>query len=149
MMAVGVSSIMVSDSVKKAPLVFSKWPPYPNAKPSSLRQQIFQQLRASGRIPQNMIVKRYPSQSSISFMMRPMKYGQLKKVPIPSSSSYYRPTISTPPRFQRFQTSSPSSNAGEYTFEKPFNNLEYSVCTQIISFFRDYSIIFSIYLILT
>lgn len=120
MVVIGASSIMVSDSATKAPLMFSKWPPYSNSKSPALRHQIFQHLRSSGRIPQNMIVKRYPS-----YVMRPMKYAQLKKVPLPQlqpqpQPSYYRPTISTPPRF-RFQSSLSAPNSGEYIFENPFN----------------------------
>lgn len=128
MIAIGASSIMVSDSVTKAPLVFSKWPPYQNGKSSSLRNQIFQHLRSAGRIPPNMIVKRYPSSM---YMMRPMKYPQLKKVPIQALPSYYRPTISTPPRY-RFQSSPGAPNSGEYIFENPFNG--YQQVRKIYSF---------------
>lgn len=121
---IGVSSIVITDSATKPPLMFSKWPPtYQNNKPTSLRHQMFHQLRSSvsGRLPSpSMIVKRYPSQQ-MSVMMRPMKYPQLKKTPIPQPS-YYKPTISTPPRY-RFQSSASASNVGEYIFENPFNNL--------------------------
>lgn len=141
----GISSIMVSDSATKSPMVFSKWPPYPNSKSSSLRHQIFQHLRTSGRIPQNMIVnRRYPT--SMSYMMRPMKYAQLKKVPIPAPS-YYRPTISTPPRY-RFQSSPPAPQSGEYIFENPFNNVGFqpvcipkSLFQNSIHFYRDTNIL--------
>ncbi|XP_031616717.1 uncharacterized protein LOC116336745 [Contarinia nasturtii] len=129
----GISSIMVSDSATKSPLVFSKWPPYPNSKSSALRHQIFQHLRTTGRIPQNMIVKRYPT--SMSYMMRPMKYAQLKKVPLPQAS-YYRPTISTPPRY-RFQSSPAAPQPGEYIFENPFNNVGYQPNKKKISLTDD------------
>lgn len=124
---IGTSSIMINESATKQPLMFSKWPPsYQNSKSQSLRQQIFHQLRSSGRIPSpSMIVKRYPS--SMPIMMRPMKYAQLKKTPIPQPS-YYRPTISTPPRY-RFHSSAQAPNTGEYIFENPFNNMGLSqVC---------------------
>lgn len=119
---IGTSSIMINDSATKSPLMFSKWPPsYQNGKSQSLRHQIFHQLRSSGRIPSpSMLVKRYPS-SPMSVMMRPMKYAQLKKQPLPQPS-YYRPTISTPPRY-RFNSSPQAPNTGEYIFENPFNNL--------------------------
>lgn len=124
---IGASSIVVNESATKPPLMFSKWPPppYQNNKSPSLRQQIFHQLRSNGRIPSNMIVKRYPPSisQSMSYMMRPMKYAQLKKVPIPAPS-YYKPTISTPPRY-RFQSSPSAPNTGEYVFENPFNSYGY------------------------
>lgn len=117
-----VSSVVITDSATKPPLMFSKWPPtYQNSKSSSLRHQMFHQLRSSGRLPSpSMIVKRYPSQQ-MSVVMRPMKYPQLKKAPIPQTP-YYKPTISPPPRY-RFQSSASASNVGEYIFENPFNNL--------------------------
>lgn len=119
---IGVSSIVITDSATKPPLVFSKWPPtYQNSKPTSLRHQMFHQLRSTGRLPSaNMIVKRFPSQQ-MSVLMRPMKYAQLKKTPLPQSP-YYKPTISTPQRY-RFQGSGSASNVGEYVFENPFNNI--------------------------
>lgn len=119
---IGVSSIVITDSATKPPLMFSKWPPtYQNSKPTSLRHQMFHQLRTSGRLPSpSMIVKRYPSQQ-MAVVMRPMKYPQLKKTPIPQPS-YYKPTISTPPHRYRFQSSASASNVGEYVFENPFNN---------------------------
>lgn len=120
-MAIGVSSIMINDMATKPPLIFSKWPPtYQNGKSTSLRQQIFHQLRSSGRIPSSsMIVKRYPS--ALPVMMRPLKYAQLKKTPLPQPS-YYKPTISTPQRY-RFHSSPPAPNTGEYVFENPFSSL--------------------------
>lgn len=119
---IGASSIVITDSATKPPLMFSKWPPtYQNSKPPSLRHQMFHQLRSSGRLPSaSMIVKRYPSQQ-MSVMMRPMKYPTLKKTPLPQPS-YYKPTIATPPRY-RFQGPASASNVGEYVFENPFNNL--------------------------
>lgn len=120
------SSIMINEQATKPPLIFSKWPPtYQNGKSQSLRHQIFHQLRSSGRIPSpSMLVKRYPPpSSSSSFMMRPMKYAQLKKQPIPQPS-YYRPTISSPPRF-RFN-SSPQASNGEYIFENPYTNVGFA-----------------------
>lgn len=139
---IGVSSIMVSDSATKAPLVFSKWPPYPNSKSSSLRHQIFQHLRSSGRIPQNTIVKRYPP---AAFMMRPMKYAQLKKTPI-AQPSYYRPSISTPPRY-RFHGSAAVPNPDEYIYENPFNTIGFvQVCANACCY--DFTNAHSIFLLL-
>lgn len=137
MVVIGVSSIMVNDVATKPPLMFSKWPPiYQNTKSPSLRHQIFSNLRTSGRIPQNVMVKRYPSNVGYA-MMRPMKYAQLKKTPIASAPSYYRPTISTPPRYriQKFQASPQASNAGDYIFENPFTNFVFPPVRTIVSLF--------------
>lgn len=110
---------MINDVASKTPMMFSNWPPIQqstNGKSPSLRQQIYHHLRTSGRIPSNMFVKRYPSS-----MLRPMKLQSLKKAPLVTSPSYYKPNIQSPPRY-RFRSSPQAPNTGEYVFENPFVN---------------------------
>lgn len=123
MLILDASSVMIGDS--KGPLVFSKWPPPQQTGRSqqSIRQQILYHLRGNGRIPSNMVVKKV-AQPLSQRLVRPMKLAQMplkNGAPLVSAPSYYRPTISTPPRY-RFRSSPPAPNSGEYVYENPFGN---------------------------
>lgn len=121
MLVVCTSSVIINESTPKAPLVFSNWPPVQrSSKPQSLRHQILYHLRSNGRIPTP--VKRYPSPPRV---LRPIKMSALPlptKGQILQAPSYYRPTISTQPRY-RFRSSAPAPNTGEYVFENPFTSV--------------------------
>lgn len=122
----GAVSIRVGDSTSNnGPLVFTHWPPVNYNKPQSLRHQLLYHLRSNGRIPAGVLMKRYQSPQRV---MHPLKMSAMSHhtingmgYPVPSPS-YYRPTISTPPRIH-FQSSPPGPNSGEYIFENPFASI--------------------------
>lgn len=126
MLVIDASAVIISDPISRASYFSPKWPSLqPNGRSHSLRQQIFHQLRASGRIPANMLIRKMPQQMAVApSYMRPIKIAPMsmqKGQPIIASPSFYRPTVSTPSKY-RFRSSPPAPNSGEYIFENPFAN---------------------------
>lgn len=125
MLVIDASAVIVGDPLARTPYFTPKWSfMQPNSRSQSLRQQMLHQLRASGRLPTNMLYRhRMPQQIAVAqSFMRPIKLApvSLKKgQPLIAASSYYRPTVSTPQKY-RFRSSAPAPHSGEYVFENPF-----------------------------
>lgn len=98
-----------------APLVFTNWPP--KQKSQSLRYQLLNQLRSSGRIPpMMMMVKRYPQRLIRPMKLQAMPHYYMKKHPAPI---FYKPTMATPSRIH-FKSSPAGPHTNEYVYEMPY-----------------------------
>lgn len=124
-LVIDASAVIIGDPMGRTSYFGPKWPSLqPNGRSQSLRQQIFHQLRSSGRIPANMLIRKVPQQIAVApSYMRPIKIApmSMKKGQPMMAPSYYRPTASTPPKY-RFRSSPPAPHSGEYIFENPFAN---------------------------
>lgn len=128
MVTLCVSNICLCEKSPASPLVFNNWPP--KHKSQSLRHQLLGQMRTSGRLPQVMMLKRYPQR-----LVRPMKLQAIpnyfmKKQPLPL---YFKPTLSTPSRIP-FRSSPAGPQSHEYVYESPFTSAPpQSVCFLLVN----------------
>lgn len=111
---VSIAALCAGDKPPAAPLVFNSWPP--KHKSQSLRHQLRSQLRTTGRLPQVMMLKRYPQRFIRPMKLQAMPHFIMKKYPSPM---YFKPTLSTPSRIP-FRSSPPGPRPNEYIYEKPY-----------------------------